>query len=257
MNTFDNSKFNMADYFRNRRTVRKFTDREVTDAQLMDMLEQAAHAPTTGNMQLYSVVITRTPEGKKALAPAHFCQPASTGCYAMLTFCADLSLFYQWARCNDAEPGYDNLQGLFMGVLDAVIAAQQFVTVAELNGLGTCYLGTTTYNAPDIARTLGLPERVVPVVTVAVGYPAEEPADSGRLPISGLVHFERYGERSDDDVRGIYAEKEAREDSRRFVAENGKANLAQVFTDVRYTRQACEEFSKIYAEYIRQAGFKL
>lgn len=68
-----------ASYFMNRRSVRKFSDKPVSDAMLKDMLEKAFHAPTTGNMQLYSVVITRTDEGKKALAPAHFSQPASTG----------------------------------------------------------------------------------------------------------------------------------------------------------------------------------
>ncbi|MCM1483583.1 MAG: nitroreductase family protein [Muribaculaceae bacterium] len=244
-------------YFANRRTVRRFTDRPVTDSELSAMLEGAFHAPTTGNMQLYSVVVTRSAEGKAALAPAHFCQPASTGCYAMLTFCADLNMFAHWCKVSDAVPGYDNLQGLLMGMLDAVIVAQQFVTIAEMRGLGTCYLGTTTYNAPDIARVLELPDHVVPVVTIAVGYPAENPSDSGRLPADSLIHFEKYARRTDDDIRSIYAEKESREDSRKFVAENGKDTLAQVFTDVRYTRDACEAFSKVYADFIRKSGFNL
>ncbi len=144
-----------------------------------------------------------------------------------------------------------------MGILDATIVAQQFVTIAEMEGLGTCYLGTTTYNAPDIARVLALPHRVVPVVTIAVGYPDEKPDDCGRLPVDSLVHFEAYANPSDGDIRDMYAEKENRVDSRKFVEENGKENLAQVFTDVRYTRQACEQFSKIYSDYIREAGFEL
>ncbi len=246
-----------ASYFMNRRSVRKFSDKPVSDAMLKDMLEKAFHAPTTGNMQLYSVVITRTDEGKKALAPAHFSQPASTGCYAMLTFCADLNRFCHWCDINGASAGYDNLQGLMMGILDATIVAQQFVTIAEMEGLGTCYLGTTTYNAPDIARVLALPHRVVPVVTIAVGYPDEKPDDCGRLPVDSLVHFEAYSNPSDGDIRDTYAEKENRADSQKFVEENGKENLAQVFTDVRYTRQACEQFSKIYSDYIREAGFEL
>ena len=67
------------DFFNTRRTVRKYTSKVVDDALLQEMLEAAAHAPNTGNMQLYSVVVTRSEEGKRALAPAHFNQPSVMG----------------------------------------------------------------------------------------------------------------------------------------------------------------------------------
>lgn len=244
-------------YFYDRRTRRAFSGREVTDALLEQMLEAASHAPTTGNMQLYSVIVTRDAEARKALAQTHFNQPAAVNAPVMLTFCADFNRFTRWCQLSDADAGYDNLQGFTTAMLDAVIFAQQFNTVAEMEGLGCCYLGTTTYNAPDIARLLQLPELVVPVVTLAVGYPAGEADDCGRLPVGCLIHHERYCDPTDDDIRKAYAEKEAREDSRRFVAENGKDNLAQVFTDVRYTRPMMESFSTIWRDFIEAQGFKL
>lgn len=247
----------MNEYFKSRRSVRKFTGDRIDVEKIKSMLEAAFHAPTTGNMQLYSVVITHVPDKIAALAPAHFNQPASTGCDAMLTFCADFNRFERWCEMNDAVPGYGNLQGFMMGVLDATIVAQQFVTIAEMNGFGTCYLGTTTYNAQMIADALNLPEKVVPVVTIAVGVPAEMPEDSGRLPLSALVFDEQYSVASDEDIAQAYAEKEAREDSVRFVAGNGKKNLAQVFTDVRYTKADCERFSQIYADFIKKSGFEI
>lgn len=76
-----------------------------------------------------------------------------------------------------------------------------------MNGLGCCYLGTTTYNAPDIARLLELPQLVVPVVTLAVGYPAGEVEDCGRLPVKCLIHRERYHEAPPEEIVVIYAEK--------------------------------------------------
>lgn len=244
-------------YFYDRRTYRAFGDKEVSDALLEGLLDAASHAPTTGNMQLYSVVITREAEARKELAKTHFNQPASLNAPVLLTFCADFNRFTSWCRQSDADAGYDNLQGFTTAMLDAVIFAQQFNTVAEMNGLGCCYLGTTTYNAPDIARLLELPSLVVPVVTLAVGYPEGKVDDCGRLPVKGLIHHEKYHAVTPDDIKTIYAEKENREDSKRFVEENGKANLAQVFTDVRYTRGMMESFSATWREFIKAQGFKL
>lgn len=243
------------DYFRSRRTVRRYTSRQVDPALLAEMLRDASQAPTTGNMQLYNVVVTRDPEAKRRLAPAHFNQPSVEGCSVVLTFCADFNRFVKWCEASGAVPGYDNFQSFMTAVLDTVIFAQQFCTIAELNGLGTCYLGTTTYNAPMIAEALGLPDRVVPVATLTVGYPDGNAEVSDRLPLEAIVSYERYADLAPAEVRALYAEKEARDDSRRFVAENGKESLAQVFTDVRYTREANETFSAIYYDFIASAGF--
>lgn len=246
----------MLPYFENRRSCRVFADRRVDLGLVETLLESAAHAPTTGNMQLYSVIITSDDAGRRALAPAHFNQPA-TQAPVLLTFCADFRRFSRWCILSGADPGYDNLQGFMTALLDTVIFAQQFVTLAEMEGLGTCYLGTTTYNAPQIAEALHLPQLVVPVTTIALGWPQGEGEDAGRLPARAYIHHGAYADPTDAEVLDLYAEKEARPDSRRFVEENGKKSLAQVFTDVRYTRQAMEHFSGVLADALRSAGFKI
>lgn len=243
-------------YFNTRRTVRRYLDKKVPEELIESLLESASHAPTTGNMQLYSVILTRDDERKKLLAPAHFNQPSVTGCSVLLTFCADFNRFVRWCEVSDAKPGYDNFQSFMTAVLDTALFAQQFCTLAEMNGLGCCYLGTTTYNAPQIAEVLGLPSLVVPVTTLTVGYPDGEAPVSDRIPVRGIMHVERYNDYSDSSVKDLYAEKEAREDSRQFVAENGKQSLAQVFTDVRYTKDANEHFSKVYRDFIESKGFR-
>ncbi len=242
----------MDSYFSTRRTVRTFSNKDIDDALLKAMLEAAAHAPTTGNMQLYSVVITRDADRKNRLAPAHFSQPAYMNAPVILTFCADLNRFSQWCRVSDADACYDNLQSLVAAALDTTILAQQFVTIAEQECLGTCYLGTTTYNPDQIAEALKLPLLVVPVTTLAVGYPEGEQPQSDRLDVSSFVHLEEYKPYTDDDIRAIYAAKEARDDSKRFVKENNKKNLAQVFTDVRYPRANNEHFSETLATFIKK-----
>lgn len=243
------------EYFSNRCTVRRYSSLEVSDSLLKEIIEAASHAPTTGNMQLYSVVVTRSDNGKQALSPFHFNQPSVVGCNVLLTFCADFNRFVRWCEVSDANPGYDNFQSFVTALLDTALFAQQFCTIAEMRGLGCCYLGTTTYNAPQIAETLGLPHRVVPVMTLSVGYPEGDAVKSDRLPVSCIMHLEKYQDYNDEDIRMIYAEKEGREDSRKFIAENNKTTLAQVFTDVRYNKENNEYFSKVYRDFIESKGF--
>lgn len=243
------------EYFPNRRTIRRYSDREVP-AELIDrLLIEASHAPTTGNMQLYSVIETRDKEGLRRLAPAHFNQPQVEGCRVALTFCADFNRFSRWCEERRAEPCYDNLQSLTAAIIDTVAFAQQFNTLAELNGLGVCWLGTTTYNAREIADALSLPKLVVPIITLTVGYPADNGEDVGRLPLEAIIHRERYTPYTADRINELYAEKEGREDSKFYVKENSKETLAQVFTDIRYPRVNNEVFSEKFLSFLQESGF--
>ena len=213
-----------------RRTIRKYKNDQIPEKMLNELLEVAFRASTTGNMQLYSVIVTRDEENKKKLAPAHFNQPTVTTAPVVLTF--------------------------YTATIDALLVAQQFCTAAELCGLGICYLGTTTYNAPMIIEALNLPKFVVPVTTVTVGYPAEIPAQVDRLPAEALIHDEQYKDYTSEDIDRIYAEKESLPESKKYITENNKETLAQVFTDVRYPKANNEHFSDIFLKIIREQGFQ-
>lgn len=245
-------------YFMRRATVRQYTEQPIDPALMERMIAAAAHAPNTGGMQLYSVVVTTDPEIKAALSPCHFNQPMVTQAPAVLTFCADYNRFEAWCRASNAQPGFNNFESFMAAVIDATVFAQQFNTIAEVNGLGCCYLGTTTYNAGDIARVLHLPKRVVPVVTLTVGYPHHPVTDderTERLPLEAIVHHNLYTDYDDRAIATAYAEKEALPRNRQFVAENGKESLAQVFTDVRYPRDAAETFSRLFRDFVVEQGF--
>ena len=247
------------DFFSRRSTLRKYSaTREVSDDVLSRLLEAASHAPNTGNMQLYSVVSTRSEEMKERLAPLHFNQPSVKGCSVMLTFCADLRRFEKWCGQREAEPGFRNFHSFVTALIDTSLFAQQFVTLAELNGIGSCYLGTVTYNAEAISEVLGLPDRVVPVVCLTVGYPDEEygfPPASDRIPLEGVLHKETYKDYTPGDIDRIFGYKEGLEESKGFVEENGKKTLAQVFTDVRYPGKMNEEVSESFSRLLRKKGF--
>jgi len=102
---------------------------------------------------------------------------------------------------------------------------------------------------------LDLPEGVVPVATVTVGWPAEIPDQVDRLPLEAVVHRERYRDYTPDMIDDIYRAKEARQDNLGFVAENNKKTLAQVFCEVRYKKADNEFFSGKYLEVLRRQGF--
>lgn len=241
--------------FRDRRTVRRYSDREVSNEILDEILETAMRAPTCGNMQLYTVVVSRTADEKAALAPAHFNQPMVTGAPVVLTVCADYARFTRWCRLSGADPGYDNLLSFMSAMSDATIYAQQIVAIAESLGLGTCYLGTVTYNADKISELLHLPDLCVPVACITLGWPDGEGEETERLPLRALRHDGAYRHDSDEEVMELFKAKDEYPPNRKYVEENGKETLAQVFTDVRYPRAMNEEFSGTFLNLLRAKGF--
>ncbi len=240
---------------RNRRSIRKYSDVEVTDELLNDLFEIASRASTMGNLQLYSVVVTREESNRAILSPAHFNQPMVKQAPVVLTICADYNRVVKWCKARQAVPGYDNFQSFIAAFEDAMIFAQAFCDAAEARGLGICYLGTTTYNADAIVEALSLPALVVPVTTLTVGFPDESPEQPERLPLAAFVHHEKYQDYDDSLIDELYLDKEAQPANKEFVKVNQKQTLAQVFTDCRYTKSANELFSEKFLELIKKQRF--
>lgn len=245
----------LKEFLLNRRTIRKYSSEAVGDDLLDDLLKAGIRTSNTGNMQVYSIIVTRDEVKKLELLPLHFNQKMVTEAPVLLTFCADFNRFNKWCILNDASPGYDNFLSFMTAAIDALLAAQTVCIAAEARGLGICYLGTTTYMAHKIIEVLKLPAGVVPVTTITLGWPAEHPQQPDRLPPEAVIHEEVYSDYSDSDIRKFYSEKEGREDSHQFIRENNKTTLAQVFTDVRYKKEDNVYFSKILLKVLEDQGF--
>ncbi|MBP7463661.1 MAG: nitroreductase family protein [Bacteroidales bacterium] len=238
------------------RSVRKYKTDSIPAEVMHSVLEAASRAATTGNMQVYSIVVTTDPSIKEQLAPCHFNQPMVKQAPVVLTFCADFNRFMHWCSLRNADAGaYNNFLSFVTAAIDALLAAQNACLEAESHGLGTCYLGTTTYTAGKIIDILKLPKGVVPVTTLVMGYPSEIPPLTDRLPLRAVVHYETYHDFTDEEIEALYREKENRNDSRQFVSENNKQNLAQVFTDIRYTRKDNTAFSAALLEVLKNQGY--
>ncbi|MBO5186744.1 MAG: nitroreductase family protein [Prevotella sp.] len=243
------------DTINTRRSIRKYSSKDVSEELLNRLLTEAGRTQTMGNLQLYSVVVTRSKEGKERLAPAHFNQPMVTDAPVVLTICADYNRTSTWCRNRKAEPGYDNFLSFINASIDALLYTQTFCNLAEDAGLGLCYLGTTVYMPQMIIDALRLPKLVMPIATITLGWPDENPPLTDRLPVESFVHQEAYNDYTPQDIDRYYAAKEALEENRHFCEINNKETLAQIFTDIRYTKKDNEAMSEGMIEALKRQGF--
>ncbi|MFR2732628.1 nitroreductase family protein [Hoylesella buccalis] len=238
-----------------RRSIRKYQCKEIDNELISKLLTESERTQTMGNLQLYSVVITHSDEQKRKLAPAHFHQPMVTQAPVVLTFCADFRRTSSWAECRKAQPGYDNFLSFINAATDTLLYCQTFCNLAEEAGLGLCFLGTTLYNPKSIIDTLQLPRLVMPVATITLGWPDETPDLTDRLPLSAIIHDETYRDYTPEQIDQIYHEKESLPENIHFCQVNDKETLAQVFTDIRYTKKDNEAMSKNLLDALKQQGF--
>ena len=238
-----------------RRTIRRYSDRAVSEELLHRLFAEASRTQTMGNLQLYSVVVTRDASRKAMLSPAHFHQPMVEGAPVVLTICADFRRTTRWCEERQATPGYGNFLSFINAATDALLFTQTFCNLADEEGLGYCYLGTTVYMPDRIIDVLHLPRLVMPVATLTVGWPDEEPPLSDRLRVEAFVHEETYEDYTSERIDTFYREKEALAENQEFVKINGKSTLAQVFTDCRYTKSDNESMSATLLAALRRQGF--
>ena len=245
------------------RSIRRYRPDPIPDADLEAILRAAARASTSGNMQTYSIIVTKDAERRDALWKIHFEQDMIREAPVLLTFVADWNRMNTWCRARDADPGYDNFLSFLVGFADALIAAQNAALAAESLGYGICYLGTTLWSARELCEFFELPEGVFPATTLVVGRPAEDPALRARLPMNGIVHDERYRGFDDGRITEVYRSRETEgwdrymsfPDLAERIRESGVKNLSQVYTVVKYTRESNRRFSRELLEGLERHGF--
>ena len=245
------------------RSIRKYEDREISQDLLDQILDAGIRASSSGNMQSYSIIVTRDKELKKKLYAPHMEQSMVVDAPVLLTFCADFNRMRKWLSLNDAPVHFDNFMSFMIGAIDATLAAQNCALAAENAGLGICYMGSTLANCDQIGELLNLPPNVVPVVGYSLGYPAESPALRDRLPRNGLVHYEQYHDYSDDDILEIYQDRNEKGWNRymanprlkKMTEELGLKNLAQIYTIAKYTKESHHEYSQTVLNYLEKQNF--
>ena len=247
--------FIMMDTILQHKSIRKYKPISISNELLNKILNAGTRASTTGNMQVYSIIVSKDEKIKQKLWEAHFKQNMVLQAPIILTFCADFNRFNKWCEQRKAVPGYDNFLSFFTAAIDALLVAQNVVIAAESEGLGICYLGTTTYMAENIIDILKLPKFVVPITTLTLGYPDESPPLTERLPLESVIHFETYKDYSSTDIDKAYLEKELLPQTQELIKINQTETLAQIFTEKRYTKKDNIAFSEALLKVIKKQGF--
>lgn len=186
-----------------RKSIRSYTNQEISPDCKELILRAAMEAPTAGNQQLYTILDITSQGLKDRLAVTCDNQPFIAKGKMVLIFCADFQKWYQaftLAGCSPRKPGPGDF---LLAVEDAAIAAQNAVTAAESLGIGSCYIGDIMENYEVHKELLGLPEFVFPALMLVFGYPTaqqKEREKPKRAPLDFIVHENIYPHFSQEEI---------------------------------------------------------
>lgn len=178
----------------NRASVRNFMDKPVPDEMLNAALNAARRAPTSSNMQTYSIIVVRDAQTRKQLAVLAGNQKHIEQCAVFVGFLADLHRLEIASQMHDL-PFAKSLETTLVATVDAALVGMAAQTAVESFGLGAVMIGGMRNHPQAVAELLGLPSGVYMVFGMSIGWPAEDakPAQlKPRLPESLVIHQEQY-----------------------------------------------------------------
>jgi len=178
----------------NHRSIRNFEDKPLTREQIEIIVESAQAASTSSYIQAYSIIGVTDREKKKKLAELAGNQTYVEENGHFFVFCADLYRheFIGKIEGRDVIPSIESTEKFMVALIDASLAAQNASLAAESLGLGICYIGGIRNNLKEVGKLLNIPERVIPLFGLAVGYPKKITDKKPRLPLSHVYHEEQY-----------------------------------------------------------------
>ena len=142
-----------------RRSLRRFTDRPLSQQELEQLLRAAMQAPSAGNAQPWEFVVVKNKTTFEKIIEIHpYASPLNTADAAIVV-------------CGNTNR--ERFAGFW--VQDCSAALQNLLLEAVSLNLGAVWLGIhpIQQRVEDLAALLKLPEGVIPLGIVAVGHPAE------------------------------------------------------------------------------------
>lgn len=189
----------------NHRSVRHFEDRPLTDEQIRLIVECAQAASTSSYMQAYSIIGVKNIQTKKKLAELAGNQAYVEKSGHLFIFCADLHRHEVIGEMEgkNVEDSLRSTEKFMVALIDAALAAQNAALAAESMGLGICYIGGIRNNLEEVSKLLKIPNKVIPLFALTVGYPAKETAKKPRIPFEHIYHEEEYKQDQEAYVREL------------------------------------------------------
>lgn len=231
-----------------RKSVRVFEDRDISEEIIREIFSAAINAPTAGNQQLYTIIRITDPEIKTRLSESCDHQPFIAEGKLVMVFCADCLKWYDAFRFSGCEPREPGAGDLLLAIDDAMIAAQNAVTAAESFGIGSCYIGDIMENIETQREILNLPEYVFPAALLVFGYPTEQQVKRKkpqRVEMKYIVHENAYHRLSPEDLKEMLEYKSG---------ENNYEMWIKAFCDRKYNSEFSREMQRSACEVLRQFG---
>ncbi|HJS39045.1 MAG TPA: nitroreductase family protein [Burkholderiales bacterium] len=177
----------------NERSVcRRYRGDPVPEALVRLLCASALAAPTKSDLQQASLVRVADAAKRAAICALLPGSPWLARAPELFVFCADGWRLRRLFARKGVEFPNEHLDAFFNATVDAALALGAFVSAAELAGLGTCPISQIRDHAAKIDELLELPDWVVPVAGLALGYPEAKEPLSARLSLSATVHADRY-----------------------------------------------------------------
>lgn len=229
------------------------------DAALLRLLCAAAlSAPTKSDLQQADILLVTDPQLRARIAALVPSMPWVREAPAFLVFLANGRRIRRVARLRGRPFANDHLDAFFNATVDAAIVLGAFTVAAEAVGLGTCAISVIRDRIFDLAALLELPELVVPVAGMCVGWPAELPPPHPRLPLALTLHENRFDDRDLEEQVEAYDARRAQLDPyprQRAVERFGEAALYGWSEEK--ARHYAEPQRLDFGRFVRATGFRL
>ena len=229
-----------------RKSVRVFTEEEIPEEIVQEILTSAVMAPTAGNQQLYTIIRVTDAEKKKILADSCDHQSFIAEAKLLLVFCADCLKWYEAFKDVIGDARDPGLGDMLLAVDDALIAAQNSVVAAQSFGIGSCYIGDIMENIEIQREVLELPEYVFPAALLVFGYPTEQQKERPkpeRVDMKYIVHENVYHKMSCEMLRAMFGSK---------MPEGKYESWMKAFYDRKYNADFAIEMTRSVEKYMLQ-----
>jgi nitroreductase len=176
-----------------RRVHRRYTDRPVDPSLLRLLCACALSAPSKSDLQQADIVIVNKAD-QATIAGLIPDQPFIRTAPAFLVFLANGRRLPEISRMRGKPFPNDHLDQFFNTAVDAGIALATFIAGADAIGLGTCPISVIRDHSAKVSEMLKLPQRVIPVAGMCVGWPSEQGHISPRLGLDSTIHDGKFDE---------------------------------------------------------------
>lgn len=205
------------------RSHRAYRPDTLPKEQLERLVDAARFASTSSFIQAYAVIAVTDEQRRGEVARLCGAQPHITQAPVFFAVCADLHKIAAACARHGTQVQAQSFELFVQATVDAALLGQNLQLAAEAEGLGACMIGAARNHPIELARLLGLPEHCYVVFGLTVGVPADDPIPRGRMPLPGVLHWDRY-DASVLDAVFEGADEGMRAWSRRTNAERGGYN---------------------------------